>query len=418
MAKIEPEVSYLDVKNEIEKELKALGGDPQNVKVSYEKDEFQLKLDIEHMDDSTYIHLILLSKRYIENWRIHTFEKNYLCLQALNKDLFSTEHLLRNLKIRLNNFYGDRSLEITKRKPLDHSDLSLIIELLQYFLKKESPLDPMEALAQAGCRIYKPEDEKLSFQNIGGYGEVKEETKEAILLPLQNSDVIGQIAKLTRTSEGFLYTKAVLFSGPPGVGKTTMARIVAKEAGFPLIYIPIESIMSAYYGESSKRLALIFDLSFHLADEGKKIILFLDEIDALAPSRNEKLFEATRRLLSVLLRKIDGVETRPNCLTIGATNRQDDLDQALLSRFDTIIHFPYPKKEDIINILSIYAKHLSREEKRSLAEELSNQSPRFIQDICKKSERIHATALVGSNTDKITPPPMKTYQRAIQLSLS
>ncbi len=195
-----------------------------------------------------------------------------------------------------------------------------------------------------------------------------------------------------------------------------MVRIVAKEAGFPLIYVPIESIMSVYYGESSKRLALIFDLAFSLADQGKKIILFLDEIDALAPSRNEKLFEATRRLLSVLLRKIDGIESRPNCLIIGATNRKDDLDQALLSRFETIINFPYPKNEDIIPILSIYAKHLSNQEKELLTKKFIGHSPRFIQSICKKSERIHATLLLESASPTITPPPLETYFKAITLS--
>ena len=414
--KIESELSYLDIKNEVEKQIKLLGENVEHIKISYEKGEFQLKFRVDNLDDASFLKVILLAKRHIENWRIHTFEEGYLSLQTLNKNLFSSEGILSNFKIRLSRIYGEKSLELTKKKAIDHSELSLMTELIKYFLSKKKSANPMESLKGAGCRIYEPKDENLSFQDIGGYEQVKEEAREAILLPLQNSDLIYQIAKITRQSSDSSSSKAILFDGPPGVGKTTMAKIVAKEAGLPLIYVPIESIMSAYYGESSKRLALIFDLAFHLADQGKKIILFLDEIDALAPSRNEKLFEATRRLLSVLLRKIDGIESRLNCLTIGATNRKDDLDQALLSRFETIIEFPYPKKEDIINILAIYAKHLSSQEKELLTEKLLNQAPRFIQSVCKKSERIHAGMLIKSGTTHVTPPPLQVYFEAVTLS--
>ncbi len=414
--KVESELSYLDVKNEVEKQIKLLGESFEQIKVSYEKGEFQLKFTVDSLDDSSFLKVILLAKRHIENWRIHTFEDGYLSLQTLNKNLFSTEGILSNFKIRLSRIYGEKSLELSKKKAIDHSELSLIIELIKYFLRKKRSANPMESLKEAGCRVYEPSDEDLSFEDIGGYGKIKEQIREAILLPLQNADMIHQIAQMTRKSGDSSASKAVLFDGPPGVGKTTMARIVAKEAGLPLIYVPLESIMSAYYGESSKRLALIFDLAFHLSDQGKKIILFLDEIDSLAPSRNEKLFEATRRLLSVLLRKIDGIESRLNCLTIGATNRKDDLDQALLSRFETIIKFPYPEKKDIINILSIYAKHLSSQEKERLTEKLVNQAPRFIQSICKKSERIHAGILIKSGMTQATPPSLQTYFEAVTLS--
>ncbi len=96
--KMDTTINYFDVKNEIEKQLILLGEISQNVKVSYEKEEFQLRLKLENINDSSFLKVILLAKKHIENWRIHTFEKGYLSLQALNKDLFSSEGILKNLK--------------------------------------------------------------------------------------------------------------------------------------------------------------------------------------------------------------------------------------------------------------------------------------------------------------------------------
>ena len=191
-----------------------------------------------------------------------------------------------------------------------------------------------------------------------------------------------------------------------------MARAMGKETDMPVVYVPLENILSAYYGESTKRLAAIFDTASTVT--GKGILLFLDEIDSLATSRNEKLFEATRQLLSVLLRKLDGLDQRGNSLTIGATNRPEDLDPALLSRFDSQVYFPLPGQEDIKEILSLYAIQLKSTEKEQLASMIEGFSPRQIRDLCQRSERFHAR-LVIQKIEKGTNPSLQTYLESANL---
>ena len=106
----------------------------------------------------------------------------------------------------------------------------------------------------------------------------------------------------------------------------------------PLIYMPLEAIMSKFYGESENKLAEIFEAAQAMG----KCILFIDEIDSLATSREAGLHEATRRILSTLLRKIDGFESDGEVLVVCATNRKKDLDPALVSRIDLSVRFDLP----------------------------------------------------------------------------
>ena len=132
--------------------------------------------------------------------------------------------------------------------------------------------------------------------------------------------------------------KCILFEGPPGCGKTTSAKIISQQVEIPLVYMPLEAIMSKFYGESESRLAEIFEAAAAMGS----VILFIDEIDSLATSREAGLHEATRRILSTLLRKIDSFESDGEVLVICATNRKKDLDPALISRLDLSIRFELP----------------------------------------------------------------------------
>ncbi len=129
-----------------------------------------------------------------------------------------------------------------------------------------------------------------------------------------------------------------MFEGPPGTGKTTSAKIISHQVNIPLVYMPLEAIMSKFYGESESKLAEIFESAQALGS----VILFIDEIDSLATSRELGLHEATRRILSTLLRKIDSFESEGDVLVICATNRKQDLDPALISRTDISIRFDLP----------------------------------------------------------------------------
>lgn len=377
------------------------------VKLSFEREEFFLRIHPSEIDEKIIFETLALAKKHIENWRIHTFDKSYVSIQALNSSIFQTEKMLDNLKIRISALSGEKLIEITKKGFISAAELNLIISCIKQFCTNRLQ-KPVDQLAAMGCPIYYPEKEKMTLDSFAGYESVKKQIKESVILPVQHPEVYDRIAQATRKTLESNRPKAVLFSGPPGVGKTTMARILARETGYTLVYVPLENIMSAYYGESSKRLALIFDIAAFA--EKEKIILFLDEIDSLAPSRNEKLFEATRRMLSVLLRKIDGIESKKNYITIGATNRKEDIDEALMSRFDTVIDFGLPNQTDVEGILGLYARHLNSADRSTLAQKLSGYAPRTIKDICNRAERIQARVNIGSGKNNL--PALAAYSEA------
>lgn len=159
--------------------------------------------------------------------------------------------------------------------------------------------------------------------------------------------------------------KAVLFEGPPGTGKTTSAKIISQQVNIPLVYIPIEAIMSELYGKSEQKLSEMWETCRQIG----KIIIFIDEIDALAGNRSSDMHEASRRILSTLLRKLDSFESTTDVMLICATNRKQDLDPAMLSRIDMSIKFSLPDVQSRAAIFQRYAKHLTEEERKSLAEE-------------------------------------------------
>lgn len=220
--------------------------------------------------------------------------------------------------------------------------------------QQESPDDPKSVLENHGCSVFLPDAQKnkLDWDYLAGYKQVKREIEDTVLLALTNGDVYDRITQVTREKNETNRPKCVLFEGPPGCGKTTSAKIISHQVNIPLVYMPLEAIMSKFYGESESRLAEIFEASQALGS----VILFIDEIDSLATSRETGLHEATRRILSTLLRKIDSFESEGEVLVICATNRKKDLDPALISRTDMAIRFELPDAETRSQIFARYAK--------------------------------------------------------------
>ena len=155
--------------------------------------------------------------------------------------------------------------------------------------------------------------------------------------------------------------------------------------------MPLEAIMSKFYGESESKLAEIFEAAQAMG----KCIIFIDEIDSLATSRETGIHEATRRILSTLLRKIDSFESEGGeVLVICATNRKKDLDPALISRLDLAVRFELPDSKTRALIFQRYAKQLSKDELTLLGSLSENLSGRDISDICKDAERKWASKYI------------------------
>ncbi|XP_052734756.1 uncharacterized protein LOC108341616 isoform X2 [Vigna angularis] len=240
-------------------------------------------------------------------------------------------------------------------------------------------------------------------------GELSPEEVDAFISVLQLAgNRLGQKSTLERKPKEEtekVYRKMLRYHGTTllvmniknGTGKTSCARVIANQAGVPLLYVPLEAIMSEFYGKSERLLGKVFSLANNLPNGA---IIFLDEIDSFAAARDNEMHEATRRILSVLLRQIDGFEQDKKVVVIAATNRKEDLDPALISRFDSMIAFGLPDQRNRQEIASKYAKHLSKPELEEFARVTEDLSGRDIRDVCQQAERSWASKIIRGQVPK------------------
>ncbi|MEM0021886.1 MAG: CDC48 family AAA ATPase [Fervidicoccaceae archaeon] len=192
---------------------------------------------------------------------------------------------------------------------------------------------------------------RVTYEDIGGLKNVIQRVRELIELPLKYPEVFKRL--------GIDPPKGVLLYGPPGTGKTLLAKAVANETQSYFISINGPEIMSKFYGESEQRLREIFE-------EAKKhapTIIFIDEIDAIAPKRDEVVGEVERRVVAQLLALMDGLEARGDVVVIAATNRPNAVDPALRrpGRFDREIEIPLPDRQGRLEILQIHTRNMPLE---------------------------------------------------------
>ena len=195
-----------------------------------------------------------------------------------------------------------------------------------------------------------------SLKEVGGLSEVIQELKELIAIPLKRPDLLAKI--------GLEPTRGVLLVGPPGTGKTLTARALAEELGVSYIAIVGPEMIGKYYGEGEQRLREIFDR----AAKSAPCLVFIDEIDSLAPDRSKVEGEVEKRLVAQLLGLMDGFAQSQGVIVLAATNRPDHLDPALRrpGRFDREVLFRVPDRQGRLEILQILTRSMPLDKTVSL----------------------------------------------------
>ena len=208
---------------------------------------------------------------------------------------------------------------------------------------------------------------RFSYEDIGGLKDELQRLRETIELPLRHPELFQKL--------GIEPPKGVLLYGPPGTGKTLIAKAVASESGAHFISIAGPEVISKYYGESEQRLREVFEE----ARENAPSIIFIDELDSIAPRREEVTGEVERRVVAQLLTMMDGLEERGQVVVIGATNRVDAIDAALRlpGQFDREIEIGVPSEIDRIEILKIHTRGMPLAEDVSLSV-LAQQTHGFV----------------------------------------
>jgi transitional endoplasmic reticulum ATPase len=198
----------------------------------------------------------------------------------------------------------------------------------------------------------------VTYEDIGGLKEEVKKVREMIEIPLKRPELFERL--------GISPPKGVLMHGPPGTGKTLLAKAVANESDAHFIAINGPEIMSKYVGGSEERLRELFEE----AEENAPSIIFIDEIDAIAPKREEVSGEVERRTVAQLLTLMDGLKSRGQVVVIGATNRPDALDHAIRrgGRFDREIEIGVPDKEGRGEVLQIHTRGMPLDDKVDLVE--------------------------------------------------
>jgi len=209
--------------------------------------------------------------------------------------------------------------------------------------------DALKVVRPSAMREVLVETPNIGWSDVGGLDKVKQEIKEAVEWPLKYPESFIRL--------GIRPPRGLLLYGPPGTGKTLLAKAVAKESEANFIQVKGPSLLSMWVGKSEEGVRKIFER----ARQVSPCIIFFDEIDSLAGKRGlEQGQKVTERVLNQILAEMDGIEDLSNVIVIGATNRPDMLDSALLrpGRFDRILLVTAPEKEGREQVIKIHTKNM------------------------------------------------------------
>ncbi len=280
-------------------------------------------------------------------------------------------------------------------------DKPIPVEMLQKMVvKKEDFKEALKDIEPSILRGVLIEVPNVRWDDIGGLDNIKQELREAVELPVKDPEKFKKF--------GIRPPRGILLYGPPGTGKTLLAKAVATESEMNFISIKGPEVLSKWVGESEKAIREVFKK----AKQSAPAVIFLDEIDAIAPRRGYYSDSGvTERIVNQILTSMDGIENMEGVVVIGATNRPDIIDPALLrpGRFDRLIYIPPPDRETRLKILKIHTKNmpLDNVDLNKLAEKMENYVGADIENVCREAGMF----AIRENRDKVT---MKDFERALE----
>lgn len=222
----------------------------------------------------------------------------------------------RLFRFRLKEDFGGRAVEV-ECHPEDVRFVQELFDASGAFKQDSSPATPLQPQEVGDC----------DWSDLGGLDHVVEEIRELVEYPMRNPEPYRRL--------GLRLPKGILLVGPPGTGKTTIARVLARRTDSVFYAVSPADINSMWYGESERNVARLFESARGYASQGKTVLVFIDELDGMYGDRAE-MHEATRRAFGQLCSEMDGLRPGEGVVVLGATNRYEDLDPALVrpGRFD------------------------------------------------------------------------------------
>ncbi|MGZ7049289.1 MAG: CDC48 family AAA ATPase, partial [Methanobacterium sp.] len=303
---------------------------------------------------------------------------------------------------------------------LDLEEQTIPPEVLEkLFVTNDDFLEALKSISPSALREVFIEVPNIRWEDIGGLEDLKETLIEAVEWPLTNSEDFKRL--------GIQPSKGVLLFGPPGTGKTMLTKAVATESRANFISVKGSEILSKWFGESERKISEIFKK----ARQASPCIVFFDELDAIAPMRGSGVGEprVVERMVNTILSEMDGLEELRGVVVIGATNRPDLIDAALLrpGRFDEVVLVPPPDEKARLDILKVHVKNMALDQDvnlENLAKKTKSYSGADIDALCRKAgvialhenikiEKIskrHFEAALNKISPSTTPQTKEYYQ--------
>jgi len=248
-------------------------------------------------------------------------------------------------------------------------------------VKKGDFKEALKDVEPSAMREVVVEISRVSWEDIGGLDDVKQKLRELIEMPLKDPESFSRM--------GIKPPRGILLYGAPGTGKTLLAKAVAHESESNFISIKGPEVMSKWVGESEKAVRPIFKKAKQVAPS----IVFLDEIDSIAPARGQSFDSGvTQRVVNQILTSMDGLETLEGVVVIAATNRPDIMDPALLrpGRFDALIHIPIPDLKTRLKIFEVHTRDMPLKgvDLEKLAKETEGFVGADIEGMCREAAMV------------------------------